>query len=268
MKIILRTLLLLILLPLAHSADARMCTCSNAAQMKPYQDCVSDAQKKNESKCGLEARRAAVAAAETAISVRCNYESACTSRGITALMNGNPLISFTDENGRTRTQTFNEIVGGVLNNPNSAQSICFKNSQDASLRQCDIDPGQVACIPDSSCNDGNSRSFSSRAAVPVEQPSSRAGSFVSALFNFIRSAPAVISAPVPAYIPTQQVRPTIIPLDIPTTQKNPATIPCVSTQSGSNKNAAGWALTRSYFFEGSACCLDPNDSRCIPTTAC
>jgi hypothetical protein len=61
---------------------------------------------------------------------------------------------------------------------------------------------------------------------------------------------------------------TLTPPNIPTTQKNPATTPCVSAQSGSNRNATGWALTRSYFFEGSACCLDPNDSRCTPATAC
>ncbi len=87
-----------------------MCICSNAAEMQPYQDCISDAQKKNESECGLEARRAAVADAETAISVRCKYDSACTSKGIKELMNGKPLISFTDENGRLQIQNFNEIV--------------------------------------------------------------------------------------------------------------------------------------------------------------
>ncbi len=253
MKIILNVLLLLILLPLAHSAEARMCTCSNAAEMQPYQDCVSDAQKTNEAKCGLAARRNAVAAAENAIARRCNYQSSCVSKGMTELMNGNPKISFIDENGNQQTQTFNQIVNGVLNNPNSSQVKCFERSQDASIKQCDIDPGQVACILDSSCNNTNSRSFTQRSATPAAQPTtSGAAGFFSALMNYFtppRTEPAVTA---PAYVNAPQY----VPMP---TQTPPISGAAPCRPSANNTNRGG--------NPSGNICLYPEECRGIPNEA-
>lgn len=81
------------------------------------------------------------------------------------------------------------------------------------------------------------------------------GAIVTAAKNLITPASA------PAYIPTQQARPTtIIPLYIPPTATNPATVPCISEKS-SNNNIGGWALKA----QCDACKADPN---CNPATRC
>ena len=137
----------------------------------------------------------------------------------------------------------------------------------------------LSCKPDGSCNTGYvcqsaGHTGNGGLCVPDDgrvylrgatRPTSGGGfsGFFGAIAAAAKSliAPAVAPTPAPAYIPIRQARPATIATDR-------ATIPCTSEKSGGNGGSTGWALTRSYFFEGSACCLNPNDVRCTPATAC